>query len=57
MNVPALHYQLALMRAREVQARAETAWRLPPPRPPRQWVGFPRRRRSPPRSQPIKGGV
>ena len=57
MNVPYLHYQLALMRAQEVQANADTAWRLPPRR--REGAGSRAgtRRHSRAHSQPIKSGV
>ncbi|HLW96391.1 MAG TPA: hypothetical protein VKS25_13510 [Solirubrobacteraceae bacterium] len=58
MNGPYLNYQLALMRAREVEAKAETAWRLPPaPARKRRIARLHRRHSCHRQSQPIKSGV
>jgi hypothetical protein len=57
MSVPYLHYQLALMQAQEVQARAETAWRLPPAPPRKRRLALWHRPHPRTCSQPIKSGV
>jgi hypothetical protein len=57
MNIPYLHYQLALMRAQEVRAKAETASRVPQPPPTRHRVALRRRRALRRCSQAIKSGV